>query len=266
MQAPCPPLVLIFGPYDPSGASSLPADAVTCASLGCHPLSTVTAILVQDTAGVEDIQPVSPELIDDQARCLLEDMKVQAIKVGPIYTTESASVLAQIAADYSHVPLVLHLDRLPDESLAEDLHTEDVLLAVCELLLPQTDLVVIDHNLLAQWHTEGVFEDSDAESPTDALLEYGAKWVLSTGAPLRPGHYSHSLRGQSGETGDWPWQPPTTRLTDPDSLLSCAITTQLAHGLPMQAAVANAIALCGNAAARWLQPGMGHRLIDRTTP
>src|SRR3546814_12782225 len=47
---------------------------------------------------------ILPELIDDQARCLLEDMTVHAIKVGPLYTTESVSVLAQIAADYSHVP------------------------------------------------------------------------------------------------------------------------------------------------------------------
>src|SRR3546814_3385413 len=85
----------------PSGSSSLPADTVTCAAMGCHALSTLTAILVRDTAGTEEIQPISPELIDDQARCLLEDMTVHAIKVGPLYTTESVSVLAQIAADSS---------------------------------------------------------------------------------------------------------------------------------------------------------------------
>src|SRR5688572_4959891 len=113
-QASNPPIVLIFGPFDPSGASSLPADAVTCAALGCHPLSTLTAILVQDTAVTEEIHPVAPEQIDDQARCLLEDMNVQAIKVGPLYTPEAVSVLAQIAADYSHVPFVLHLLPAPD--------------------------------------------------------------------------------------------------------------------------------------------------------
>src|SRR3546814_9674383 len=121
LQAATPPLVLIFGPLDPSGSSSLPADAFTCDSLGCQPFSTLTATLIQDTAGIEDIQPLAPELIDDQARCLLEDMNVQAIKVGPLYTPETVSVLAQIAADYNHVPLVLHL-----APLRSDEHTSEI--------------------------------------------------------------------------------------------------------------------------------------------
>src|SRR3546814_4431221 len=110
--------------------------------MGCHALCTLTAILVRDTASTEEIQPVSPELIDDQARCLLEDMNVQAIKVGPLYTPETVSVLAQIAADYNHVPLVLHLAPIPDESLLEDLDTEELQMAILDLLLPQTDIVV----------------------------------------------------------------------------------------------------------------------------
>lgn len=91
-----PPLVLVFGPLDPSGSDGLPADAVTCASLGCHGLAAVTALTVRDTAGIEEIHPVTPDLLDDQARCLLEDMSVQAIKVGGLYTAETASVAAQI--------------------------------------------------------------------------------------------------------------------------------------------------------------------------
>src|SRR3546814_5785365 len=79
---PISPLILIFGPIDPSGADGLPADAVTCARLGCHGLAAATALTVQDTAGIEEIHPVPPELLEDQARCLLEDMPVQAIKVG----------------------------------------------------------------------------------------------------------------------------------------------------------------------------------------
>jgi hydroxymethylpyrimidine/phosphomethylpyrimidine kinase len=263
-HATTPPSVLIFGPFDPSGASSLPADAVTCSALGCHALSTLTAIVVRDTASTEEIQPVAPELIDDQARCLLEDMKVQAIKVGPLYTTESVSVLAQIAADYNHVPLVLHLQRTPDDSLIEDLDTEDMLLAIFELLLPQTDIVVADHHLLQQWQSQGVFSDSDADTPVQALLQYGAKWVLTTGAPMRPGHSSHLLQGQRSETSSWASPTPPARLADPDGPLACAITVQLALGVDVQRAVENAISLSAPLLARTFQPGMGHRLINRS--
>lgn len=263
VQASNLPLVLIFGPFDPSGSSSLPADAVTCATLGCHPLSTLTAILVQDTASLEEIQPISPELIDDQARCLLEDMNVQAIKVGPVYTTEAVSVLAQIAADYSHVPLVLHLSPTPDESLLDDTDPEELQLALLELLMPQTDIVVADYHLLEQWDAQGIF--AHAGTPAQALLQYGANWILSTGAPLRPGHGSHLLQGPRNETASWSWQAPAARLADADGPLACAITTELAHGHDVQQAVETAISLSAPLAARTFQPGMGQRLINRST-
>jgi len=234
--------------------------------MGCHALGTLTAILVRDTASTEEIQPVSPELIDDQARCLLEDMTVHAIKVGPLYTTESVSVLAQIAADYSHVPLVLHLGPAPDESLLEGGDAEDVQLALFELLLPQTDVAVVDHKLLEQWQSEGMFSGMDADTPAQALLDYGAKWVLSTGAPLRPGLGSHLLQGRHSETGSWNRQAPAARLADADGPLACAITAQLARGLDVPAAVDAAIALAEPLAGRTFQPGMGHLLINRSSP
>lgn len=266
VQASIPPLVLIFGPFDPSGASSLPADAVTCAALGCHALSALTAILVQDTASTEEIQPVAAELIDDQARCLLEDMTVNAIKVGPLYTTESVSALAQIAADYTHVPLVLHLTAFPDESLITDIDADDVQLALFELLLPQTDIVVVDYNLLAQWQSQGVLAGADADTPVEALLQFGAKWVLTSGAPLRPGHGSYQLQGPDSQTFSWPWQAPPTRLNDADGPLACAITAQLARGLKVQQAVDTALSAPATLASRSFQPGMGHRLINRSAP
>ena len=267
VQASIPPLVLIFGPFDPSGSSSLPADAVTCAAMGCHALSTLTAILVQDTASIEDVQPIAPELIDDQARCLLEDMNVQAIKVGPLYTTESVSVLAQIAADYTHVPLVLHLGHLPDESLIADIDTEDVQAALFELLLPQTDIVVASHNLLEQWQSQGAFAGTDADTPAQALLHFGAKWVLTSGAPLRPGHGSYLLQGQDNHTANWAWQAPPVRLSDADGPLACAITAQLARGLDIHVAVETALSrLQAQGGTNSFQPGMGHRLINRSTP
>ncbi|MEQ1630510.1 MAG: bifunctional hydroxymethylpyrimidine kinase/phosphomethylpyrimidine kinase, partial [Gallionella sp.] len=49
------PLVMSFAATDPSGGAGLQADILTIASMGCHPLSVVTAITVQDTSGVDDV-------------------------------------------------------------------------------------------------------------------------------------------------------------------------------------------------------------------
>jgi hydroxymethylpyrimidine/phosphomethylpyrimidine kinase len=224
----------------------------------------LTAIHVQDTASTEEIQSIAPELIDDQARCLLEDMPVSAIMVGPLYTAESVSVLAQIAADYSQVPFVLHLGPLPDDSLLQDIDIDDVVSSLFELLLPQTDIVIADHHLMEQWRTHGLFSGSTADTPADALLQFGASWVLTTAAPLRGGQGHCILAGQGKQSISWPWKVGSVRLSDADGPLACAITTQLARGDTVQAAVETAIGLSSPLASRSFQPGMGHRLINRT--
>lgn len=264
VQALPPSLVLIFGPFDPTGASSLPADAVTCASLGCHALSAITALRVQDTAHIDETQAVSPEFLDDQARCLLEDMAVQAIKVGQIYTTETVSVVAQIAADYNDVPLILHLQPLSDTTLMDAFDAEEVHTALFELLLPLTDLVIVDHSLLAQWQAEGILTSPAGATPGQSLLQYGASWVLSCGSPSKAEKPVYLLEGQQGESAHWPWQRPTARLQDPEGPLSCAITSLLAVGTnSMVKTIEHAIALAKPITGRHFQPGMGQRLVLR---
>jgi hypothetical protein len=71
-----PPIVLVFAATDPSGGAGLQADILTLSSMGCHPLSVVTAVTIQDTMGVEDSLPIDAEWVADQPRCVLEDMPV----------------------------------------------------------------------------------------------------------------------------------------------------------------------------------------------
>lgn len=265
VQASDPSTVLIFGPFDPTGASSLPADAVTFAALGCHTVSALTAILVRDTASIEDIQPAAPELLNDQARCMLEDMSIKAIKVGPIYTTETVSVIAQIAADYSDLPLLLHPGRIPYESLAEDIDAEDAQLAFFELLLPQTDIVVVSDSLLAYWVSQGLLPDAASDNPAQALLEYGANWVLSCGTSVRPGQSAYVLQGRDKQTHTWAHDAVPLRLQDPEGPLTCAITAGLATRGDMVQTVEAALTRSRVLTARNFQPGMGQLLIDRTS-
>jgi len=265
VTSPTPPIVLIFGPFDPTGSDGLPADAVTCANLGCHGLAAVTALTVQDTAVVEDVQAIAPELLDDQARCLLEDMPVQAIKVGGLYTAEAASAVAQVAADYSHVPLVLHLGQrgpLPEDA-AEQEDADDLLAATLELVLPQADVVVVEHARLVQWLADGDMDIGEAASPAHAMLGAGAKWVLVLGSPLRPGHYANVLIGPEGATTNAPWQAPPDRSSDSGGMLATALTAYLAHGLPVPQAVERALAHADAGIAASFLPGMGRRVANR---
>src|SRR5256885_8261578 len=77
-----PPIVLTFAASDPTGGAGLQADLLTLASMGCHPLSVVTALTVQDTHGVASLDPVDAICVREQARRVLADTRVAAIKLG----------------------------------------------------------------------------------------------------------------------------------------------------------------------------------------
>ena len=93
-----PPVVLTFAASDPTGGAGIQADILTLTSMGCHALSVITAITVQDTVGVEDYFPLDAEWIADQARCVLEDMPVAAFKIGMLGSIEAIAAIAAIVS------------------------------------------------------------------------------------------------------------------------------------------------------------------------
>src|SRR5262249_35726005 len=134
-----PPIVLTFSASDPSGGAGMQADLLTLASMGCHPLSVLTAITVQDTLGVEGVMALDAEWIADQARCLLEDIPVDAFKIGVLGSVENITAIAEIISDYPDIPLIL--DPVLASGRGDELATDDMTHALRELLLPQTTLV-----------------------------------------------------------------------------------------------------------------------------
>ena len=76
-----PPLVLSFAAADPTGGAGMQADVLTLAALGCHPLSVLTAVTVQDTHGVHRMQVLDAQLVAEQAQRLLEELAVAAFKI-----------------------------------------------------------------------------------------------------------------------------------------------------------------------------------------
>src|SRR5215475_103366 len=134
-----PPLVLTFSAADPSGGAGMQADILTLASLGCHPLSVLTAITVQDTLGVEGVQALEADWVADQARCLLEDMPVDVFKISVLGSVENIAAIAEVLSDYPDVPLVL--DPVLASGRGDELASEEMLHALRELLLPRTAIV-----------------------------------------------------------------------------------------------------------------------------
>ena len=101
MNDPTPslPAVLTFAASDPTSGAGLQADLLALASMGCYPLSVVTAITVQDTAGVESVLPIDADWVADQARCLLDPLCE--------YVLVSGNHGSTAVVDYNHYHLAV---------------------------------------------------------------------------------------------------------------------------------------------------------------
>src|SRR5574337_919358 len=177
-----PPIVMTLAAADPTGGGGLQGDILTLASMGCHPLSVVTALCLRDTEEVSEVVPLDSELLVDQARLLLEDVPVRAFKVGLLGSVENIAAVAEILSDYPDIPLVLEsgLTRLGRGGSGAD----DLLAAHCELLLPQVAVLVLgglEARRLAMT-LSGDEEEPGLAAAVAALTATGARYVLLTGS------------------------------------------------------------------------------------
>src|SRR4029077_10868041 len=174
-----PPLVLTFAASDPSGGAGLQADILTLAAMGCHPLSVLPALTVQDTTGVEGLMAIGSDWVADQARALLEDMPVDAFKIGVLGSVENIAAIAEILSDYPDAPLIL--DPVLHWGRGDELATDEMTHALRELLLPQTTIVT-PNSLEARRLAD--IDDQDEPSPhvcAARLVDAGCEYVLVTG-------------------------------------------------------------------------------------
>jgi hydroxymethylpyrimidine/phosphomethylpyrimidine kinase len=256
-----PPIVLTFAASDPSGGAGIQADILTLASMGCHPLSVLTAITVQDTLGVEGIQPLDSEWVADQARCLLEDMPVDVFKIGVLGSVENIAAIAEILSDYPDVPLIL--DPILASGRGDELASDEMLHALRELLLPRT-LILTPNSTEARRLTDA--EDDEEQSLAacaQRLVEAGCEYVLITGTHEPTPQVVNTLYGKAGVVRSDSWERLPGSYHGSGCTLASAIAAMIANGLDLPEAVREAQEYTWNTLAKAYRPGMGQFLPDR---
>lgn len=93
------PCVLVFSGADPSGGAGMAADIQAITAMGAHALPVLTAITVQDNNRVHAVMPVAPEVLLQQARTLMAQVPVAAVKIGIPGSAENAQAIAQLIGE-----------------------------------------------------------------------------------------------------------------------------------------------------------------------
>ena len=257
-----PVCVMTFNACDPSGAGGLTADLTAIASAGGHALSVVTGAYVRDTAEIFDHVCFDDEAVGEQARTVLEDMAVSAIKVGFVGNPENISVVAEIAADYSEVPVVAYM---PNLSWWDEDKIENYLDAFKELMLPQTTVLVGNHSslwrwLLPDWAGE---RNPSAKDIAKAAAQLGVPYTLVTGIPLPEQFIDNALATPQAVLYSEKFERFEAVFSGAGDTLSAALTALLANGHDLTAATAEALTYLDQSLSAGFHPGMGQTVPDR---
>jgi hydroxymethylpyrimidine/phosphomethylpyrimidine kinase len=259
-----PPIVLSFAASDPTGGAGLQADILTLASLGCHPLSVVTAITVQDTAGVEAVLPIDAAWVADQARALLEDMPVAAFKLGMLGSVEVIAAIAEVISDYPDIPVVL--DPVLASGRGDQFADEEMIEAMIGLLLPQTTLLTpnsLEARRLAQEMGEDAGQELDLAGCARRLIDAGCEYVLVTGTHEGTPQVINTLYGSHGTVRTDRWDRLPGSYHGSGCTLASAVAAHFASGVDVSEAVMGAQEYTWRTLAAGFRPGMGQFIPDR---
>jgi hydroxymethylpyrimidine/phosphomethylpyrimidine kinase len=171
------PAVLSIAGSDSGGGAGIQADLKAFARCGVHGMTAITALTAQNTVGVTGIHGVPGHFIVEQVRAVVEDIGVDAVKIGMLGTAETVSAVREALTLLAPgTPIVL--DPVMVSESGAVLLDEPARAAIVEELLPV--VTVITPNLPEARVLAGSDEE-DVEQLARRLHELGPRVVVVTG-------------------------------------------------------------------------------------
>ena len=251
------PVVLSLAGLDPTGGAGLQADIEALASMGCHAAPVITAVTVQDTRNVIRFEPVSAELVMEQARAVLEDIRVAAIKIGMVGSVETAEAIHSLLKDYPDIPVVL--DPILKAGGGSLLASEELTHAIRSLLLPLTTLTTPNSEEARQLAPEADSLTACAES----LQDIGCRYVLITGSHEPTVEVINTLYGRHQLLEIYPCKRLAGEYHGSGCTLASAATGLLAQGIDIVDACRHAQEYTWASLQNGYRIGMGQLIPDR---
>jgi hydroxymethylpyrimidine/phosphomethylpyrimidine kinase len=95
-------IALTIAGSDPTGGAGIQQDLQVFRSLGVHGAAVLTALTVQDTQKVHRVLPVFPNVVLEQLRVVLRDLRLDAVKLGMLATDDVARMVDLGLAELLH--------------------------------------------------------------------------------------------------------------------------------------------------------------------
>ena len=256
--------VLIIAGSDSGGGAGIQADIKTVTALGGYAATAITAVTVQNTLGVSGVHPIPPDVVEAQARAVLDDIGADAIKTGMLGDRAMVETVARILESAAGIPAVV--DPVMIAKGGQALLADEAIGAVRSLLIPRAALLTPNAPEAAALTGETVASTDDLRRAGDALLMAGAAAVLMKGGHIPGARVIDILLTPQGETVFEAERIETRHTHGTGCTLASACATGLSQGLPLTEAVARAWAYVQEAMLRAPGFGAGHGPLDHAWP
>jgi hydroxymethylpyrimidine/phosphomethylpyrimidine kinase len=230
------PRVLSIAGSDSGGGAGIQADLKTFAALGCFGMTAITALTAQNTLGVRSIHSVPVQMLRDQVDAVVEDIGVDAVKIGMLHAAET--VLEVAGAIDRHGLRRVVLDPVMMSTSGAKLIDDDAQAVLVRELFRRVALVTPNLDEAGLLVDRPLRSEADMERAARELLAVGAPAVLLKGGHLAgdtvsdlllvPGGAPHWMRAPRIATGNTHGTGCT---------LSSAIAAHLALGADLRQAV-----------------------------
>ena len=247
--------VLIIAGSDSGGGAGIQADIKTVTVLGGYAATAITAVTVQNTLGVAGVHPIPLDVVEAQARAVLDDIGADAIKTGMLGDVGAVETVARIL-DSTAAPAVV--DPVMVAKGGANLLAARAVDAVRDLMIPRAALLTPNAPEAEALTGAAVETVDDQRRAGERLLAMGARAVLMKGGHIAGDRVIDLLMTPDGETTFEGERIDTRHTHGTGCTLASACATGLAQGLSLTEATARAWAYVHEAMRHAPGLGAGH--------
>ncbi|MBP1932395.1 bifunctional hydroxymethylpyrimidine kinase/phosphomethylpyrimidine kinase [Ammoniphilus resinae] len=242
---------------DSGGGAGIQADLKTFQELGVYGMSAITAVTAQNTLGVQGVYPLPVDAVTTQMDSIGEDLGVDAVKTGMLFSSEIISAVARKIRHYQWTNLVV--DPVMIAKGGATLLEEEALTALVRDLIPLAAIVTPNIPEAATITRMTIENLAQREEAAKAIFQMGAQNVMIKGGHdeqservvdlLYDGKQFYYLEGE---------RINTRHTHGTGCTFAAAITAELAKGIPVAEAVKTAKSFIKAAIEDQLGIGSGH--------
>ena len=249
------PVVLVLAGHDPSGGAGIQADIETLSAHGCIATTVITSLTAQNTQSFSYHCPQTAKDLINQGKLVLDDIKIDACKIGAIGSPDLVRAIHELIADK---PFPVVLDPVLQSTTGHDFSNEEMCGLLCELILPLVTVITPNRDEAMQLTGE-----LDPQSAAKKLLEMDCKNVLITDAENSITEIVNHLYQENGQTQIFTYERLSGSFHGSGCTLASAISANLAKNIELIPAIEQAQAFTWHSLKHGLQLGKGQMHPNR---